>query len=364
MPILTIREKCLLADNAGFAATLSIDHQTQYEITVHDPFDMRKERELEFYFEQWIKFPFDDYVIAQRAASSIETYGHDLFKQVFADPDAYSDYKQACREGLTQLRIEIEGNSPDFQALHWEALKDPKQPRPFAVEGVFTRKRFQKGITQIDLQSSPTINLLVVTARPDEESDVGYRTISRPLIEAIHKAQLRVNVEILRPGTYQALSDHLEGKEGYYHIVHFDAHGGLLTHEQYKQGVKADRYTYQARYGRDDLERYDGVKAFLFLEGESKGKADPVEAEELAELLTGKGIPICILNACQSGKQVKSNGATNGEGDANDGVGANGHSPLRDGDSTDNAEGSPPAPLKKANPVGVLYEPIRESQIP
>ncbi|MEQ8970077.1 MAG: hypothetical protein RIE73_06725 [Coleofasciculus sp. C1-SOL-03] len=42
----------------------------------------------------------------------------------------------------------------------------------------------------------------------------------------------------------------------------------------------------------------------LFLEGESQGKADPVEASELADLLTGKGIPVCILNACQSGKQI------------------------------------------------------------
>ncbi|MDF5730870.1 MAG: tetratricopeptide repeat protein, partial [Rhizonema sp. PD38] len=31
----------------------------------------------------------------------------------------------------------------------------------------------------------------------------------------------------------------------------------------------------------------------------------PVEAQELADLLTLKGIPVCILNACQSGKQVK-----------------------------------------------------------
>ncbi|MEH2179122.1 MAG: tetratricopeptide repeat protein, partial [Nostoc sp.] len=45
----------------------------------------------------------------------------------------------------------------------------------------------------------------------------------------------------------------------------------------------------------------------MFLDGESKGKADPVEAGELADLLTGKGIPVCILNACQSGKQVRGN---------------------------------------------------------
>ncbi|NET36466.1 MAG: hypothetical protein F6K19_31295, partial [Cyanothece sp. SIO1E1] len=242
MPILTIREQQQL--DSGFAATLSIDHQSQYKITIQDPFDGKQERELEFYFEDWIKFPFDNQVIAKRAAQSVQTYGETLFKQIFQDPDAYSDYKQACRDGLTALRIEIEGESPNFQALHWEALKEPKQPKPFAVEGIFVRKRFQSGLTPINLKPSPTINLLVVTARPDEESDVGYRTISRPLIEAIQQAQLRVNIELLRPGTFQALSAHLERKEGYYHIIHFDAHGGLMTYEQFQQGVQRDRYVF------------------------------------------------------------------------------------------------------------------------
>lgn len=288
----------------GFAATVSIDDQTQYPITVRDPFDGKQERALEFYFEEWIRFPFDQQVKAKRAADSVKDYGERLFADVFANPDAYADYKQACRGGLTDLRIEIEGASPDFQALHWEALRDPKQPRPFAVEGVFTRKRFQRGVMAVDLKPSAVINLLVVTARPDEESDVGYRTISRPLIEAIENSKLAVNVELLRPGTFQALSDHLEGKEGFYHIVHFDAHGGLMTYAQFTAGVKKNRYVFQARPGRSDIAPYDGVKAFLFLEGADKGQADPVEAQELADLLTNKGVPICILNACQSGKQV------------------------------------------------------------
>jgi tetratricopeptide (TPR) repeat protein len=303
MPTLTIRER--QPTNAGFTATLSIDSQTQYDITVRDPFDGRQERELEFYFEQWIRFPFDSQVIAQRAAQSVQTYGESLFEQIFENRKAYSAYEQACQEGLSTLRIEIEGNSPDFQALHWEALKDPDLPRAFAVDCVMTRKRFQESSARLTVKPSPVINLLVVTARPDEESDVGYRTISRPLIEAIQQAQLRVNVELLRPGTFQALSDHLEGKEGYYHIIHIDAHGGLLTYNQFQAGVTQNRYLYQARYGRSSIQPYDGVKAFLFLEGESKGNADPVEAQELANLLTNKGIPICILNACQSGKQVR-----------------------------------------------------------
>ncbi|WP_008314694.1 CHAT domain-containing protein [Leptolyngbya sp. PCC 6406] len=304
MPTITLRYQ--QTTEAGFAAIVSIDHQTQYPVTLCDPFTASEEKDLEFYFEQWIRFPFDHQVKAQRAAASVQTYGEHLFEQIFADRRAYADYSRACSGGLTQLQIEIEGESPDFQALHWEALKDPDHPTPLATEAIFTRKRFRAGGTPIDLSPSPVINLLVVTARPDEEADVGYRTISRPLIDAIHQAQLRVNVELLRPGTFQALSQHLENKAGHYHIIHFDAHGGLMTYDQFEGGVTQDRYLYKARYGRSEMAPYTGQKAFLFLEGDTKGKADPVEAEELAALLTAKGIPICILNACQSAKQVKS----------------------------------------------------------
>ena len=163
------------------------------------------------------------------------------------------------------------------------------------------------------LREAPTINVLLVTARPGGARDVGYRTIARPLVETLRKAALRVRVDILRPGTYEALTRHLEASQerhgpGYYHVVHFDVHGGLLTHDQFDQiekGLDSDRFTYQMRrYGRPSLPHYDGVKAFLFLEHGQDGQADPVEATELAGLLQVHGIPIVVLNACQSGKQV------------------------------------------------------------
>ncbi|BAZ26624.1 hypothetical protein NIES4073_75320 [Kalymmatonema gypsitolerans NIES-4073] len=198
------------------------------------------------------------------------------------------------------------GKTPEFQALHWEALWEPGFPRPLAVDCVMVRKSIKRGAKQADVPQSPVINLLVVTARPNEEQDVGYRTISRPLIEAIENSQLAVNVKLVRPGTYEALARHLEEKgAGFYHIIHFDAHGALMKYQEIQNEATAKPYAYQVRWGRYDLQRYDGVKAFLFLEGETKGNADPVEATELADLLTGKGIPVCLLNACQSGKQVK-----------------------------------------------------------
>ena len=301
--VVTIREE--QKTDSGFAATLAIDGGGNFPIEIQDPFSPQQERELEWYFEGWLRTPFSDRVIAERAAASIKTYGEALFAQVFrADADAYVRYC-AVRDGADPLQIEIEGKTPEFQALHWEAMRDPQLSRPFAVDCWMARKSLTATPIRAVAQPSPTINVLVVTARPDEEEDVGYRTISRPLIEALRNARVRVNVDLLRPGTFQALSEQLDQKpKGYYHLVHFDAHGALLTYEQLQEGVERNRL-FNERFGRSDLAAYAGVKAFLFLEGEQKGKADPVEASELAALLNNKGIPICLLNACQSGKQVR-----------------------------------------------------------
>jgi CHAT domain-containing protein len=119
-----------------------------------------------------------------------------------------------------------------------------------------------------------------------------------------------VDVEIVRPGTYEALIDHLETAKakygaGHYQIVHFDVHGALLTYEELQKGAQADHHLYQARYGRSKLEEFQGIKAFLFLEGDKPDQADPVEAGELADLLIAHQVPVVVLNACQSGKQVK-----------------------------------------------------------
>ncbi len=302
MAVITIREQG--QTETGFNATLVIEGNN-YQITVNDPFESKEEQELEWYFEQWLRYPILEQVKADRAKASVRKYGEELFKQVFqSDFKAYAQYNE-LRGNLSQVQIEIETITPEFHAIHWEALQDPDLPRPLAVDSVLIRKNVKPAVIEANVNESPTVNLLVVTARPNADEDVAYRTISRPLVEAIRNAKLRVNIELLRPGTYKALENHLEKRgSGYYHIVHFDVHGGLKTYKDYKEGIENNRYLYDGGYGRKKIEKYEGVKAFLALEGDTKGKSDPVEASQVADLLTGKGIPVCILNACQSGKQL------------------------------------------------------------
>jgi hypothetical protein len=316
MPTIRIEEKTSPGED-GTNTTLIFNNDHKYNITISDPFKKEEEQELEWYFEEHLQFPFLNQVRAQNAAASIITYGEALFEQIFANRRIYANYEKIRQSGLSNLLIEIVG-SPKFHALHWEALRDPESQQFLALQATILRKNIQPQTQTISLRSSPTINLLIVTARPSGIRDVGYRTISRPLVEALRNANLRVQVEILRPGTYRALENHLrtiteKHGEGYYHVIHFDVHGALLSHEQFqkfqhepddKQKPSITPYVYRP-YARDDIEIYEGVKAFLAFEDEQKENTpDFVEATALAKLLTAHHIPIAMLNACQSGKQV------------------------------------------------------------
>ncbi len=297
MNTITIRQR------EEFDASVSINGSSPQAIALTDPFADEDEAELAWYFEKWWESPTTDTVKARRVRGAIVAYGQSLFEQVLGDRNLYSEYNK-LRGNLSQICLEIEGD-PAFQSLHWEAMKDPELPHPFSVEGMVLRRSLHRAPVFAEAPESPTVNVLLVTARPNEDDDIGYRTTSRPLFAALKNARLPVNIVLLRPGTYEALERHLDSQpEGFYHIVHFDAHGGVATFSQIQAGERRDRFLLKQRYGRSDLAPYAGTKAFLFLEGETKGKADPVEATELANLLTGKRIPICILDACQLGQEL------------------------------------------------------------
>ncbi len=304
-----------------FSVTLSFhwpDESVQeFQLQLPNPYDPKTDALLEWYFEEYISMPYDD-VKVNSAVKSIKEYGKLLFQQLFTtDSEIYVRYRTAVQNtGPENFIFEIIGNSPAFQGMYWESLLEAGQSHPLAALGaVFIRKNVNPLNVQASVEPSPVLNLLIVTARPGEESDVDYRTIQRPLVELIGETETPVNAHILRPGTYEALIRHLDHKSGYYHIIHFDLHGSLLdyvTYQQYRESledVPMSNALYGGSFGLQELEEEDfndGNKAFIFFESEEKGTAVAVEAGQLADLLEHKQIPVCILNACQSAKQDNS----------------------------------------------------------
>jgi tetratricopeptide (TPR) repeat protein len=282
-------------------ATLSFSHGTVYQIDITPPFDDQQEQDLEWYFEEHLKFPFTNQVKFKQIGDSIKDYGENLFEQVFGQRRAYADYQAVLAE---QPSIEIIGSAA-FHSLHWEALKDPDMAEPLAVRFNLTRQPISIDTQRqpISNQSTPILRVLLVTSRPNGKHDVAYRTISQPLLAAVQNSQLPVQIDLLRPATYQALIQHLENcTKGTYHILHFDVHGSVLDYASLQQGAATGAYFFDQHYGTTKLEPYNGEKAFLFLNGDDN-KAQPIEATDLKVLLARHGIPVVVLNACQSAKQ-------------------------------------------------------------
>ena len=139
--IIRIREQA--EQDSTFSAAVSFDHGPEYPITVRDPFTEKQEQELEWYFEEHLRFPFTKKVRAIEAAESITTYGESLFQQVFqGNPKINFPCMSAVQNGLDKAQIEIAG-SPKFHALHWEALKDPEFKKPLALQATMVRQNLK-----------------------------------------------------------------------------------------------------------------------------------------------------------------------------------------------------------------------------
>jgi hypothetical protein len=248
-PTIQLGERSVRPDGSLVIRVVYVAEGVEYEVAVTDPGSADDEELLSWYFERHLRYPFLDWDRRQEAVRTLREYGMSLFTQVF-DGEVGDLYRAARRRGFDDCRIEVTG-STGVHRLHWEALYDPTLDAPLATRLPITRR--------VDLQPAryetagpwPTLNILVVTARPNGAQDVGYRTISRPLIDAVRQASLRVTVDLVRPGTWAALRDHLDRTReqhgsGWYHLVHFDLHGAFADYDGIMAGANGPGTTCSA----------------------------------------------------------------------------------------------------------------------
>ncbi len=284
------------------------DRGVAYDVTVIDPSSPTQEQLLSWYFEEHLRFPFLDGDKRREAVTVLRGYGQRLFAQVFTGEPGF-EYQALRKRGFDGCRIEVVGSARLHQ-LHWEALFDPSLDAPLALRMPITR-RVDEQSERFDIAGPwPTLNILVVTARPRGARDVGYRTISQPLVAAVRQTGVPVQVDLVRPGTWAGLRAHLDVARnehgiGWYHLVHFDVHGAFVDHDELRAGSWADRDP----YGKRETAAFAGRQGFLFFETSTAGVADPRTADEVALLLAEHRVPMAVLNACQSAMQTDSEAA-------------------------------------------------------
>jgi hypothetical protein len=259
------------------------ERETPFAFTVTD----EQRRLIQWYLEEYLLYPWGVFPSrAQQAEALMEQLGAELFGAVFGSRETAALYAHVA-DNLSNTRLVVHASDSQGIALPWELMRDATR----GEYGDLARLANAFVRSQPDLIFQPprapaaaeTFNILMVICRPGGDKDVPFQSVARPLLELIRSHHDRIQLDVLRPPTLEQLSRILADRPNFYHVLHFDGHG------TFPQGGNPAQFYAQS-----------GAQGRLLFEGED-GQPREVTGEELGGLLAGKGVPVVLLNACQSG---------------------------------------------------------------
>lgn len=129
----------------------------------------------------------------------------------------------------------------------WELMEDSELWDDAFEGGVFVSRHHNEKPETMSITkdhrdqveaASPSLNILIVAARPWGEKDIPHRIVSKILHDKIRKQSQQLvsptYLKILRPPTWEEFNRELETKGiGFYDIVHFDMHGIKIQDGRY-----------------------------------------------------------------------------------------------------------------------------------
>ncbi|MCL2337410.1 MAG: CHAT domain-containing protein [Firmicutes bacterium] len=252
------------------------------------------QQDLRWYLEQYLEMPIDEYrTRAEAVQEALFKRGRDCFDALFGSGHGRDWYRDSWREGLDRLRLQVTTDDPAVLCWPWEALAS-KDDGLLAQQCSIERQLNNIGDVRQGPDTLPQeqINILYIIARPGGDRDVDFQTLARPLIDFVTAGGWPVQIDLLRPPTFDQLRNVLEAKPGFYHIVHFDGHGSFGA-EPTLSGLSVGLHS-----GRDKFATATG--SLLFEKDDFSYNDDPISADMLGELLRKYNIPVMVLNVCQS----------------------------------------------------------------
>lgn len=272
---------------AGTLAAFTVSYLTIRAAGLLPTLLTRAEREeLRWYLEDYWQWPYDAFRARGLAAEQlIEAAGRRLFDAVFGQAQAaYQPWNLDPRPSLRrQISVTIApGTPPAALSLPWELLRDDRGYLALRTRSPVSivRRMPEQSLDAFVQPFELPLRVLLVTSRPDDEGFIDPRGVARSLYTALEPQMAAglVAVEILRPPTLLALRQRL-AEAPPVHLLHFDGHGGFVG------GRRADG-------------SYGATGSLIFEDDD--GKADAVDAADLAEVLQDSGVALAVLNACQS----------------------------------------------------------------
>jgi hypothetical protein len=236
---------------------------------------------------------------ARNTSNSLETYASCLQQDLKLEKIIVTLPRE--RTGRRAIIIEVYDARKvnNIYQLHWELLENPDlwerqnvtvqirrsvQPVEYCRDGLVDIKLWQP-----TPEAPPSFNILLVVARDTTDNNELDPTFALKLLlnvqqkSRINGLSTRINLEIVRPGTVDALEEHLKRSrlirgDQYFHLVHFDLHGIIDAKKR-------------SAFLKFNQRKEDGTVSDELIE---------VEPTDLSKILSDYGITMVVLNACSS----------------------------------------------------------------
>ncbi len=304
-PTLQIRQRCAGEGNHTIRLTLKRPGQPDLEAEANIKFTLtpQEQEDLRWYLEDYLQRPESvEEVQVEQIEAWMKQRGIELYEGILeGNRDAQRLFDRVLDE-VADLRIEITTGIAEAASIPWELMRDPQSDSAIALRvQAFVRVQSDPNLSFVPVPPAADgrLRLLYVVCRPGGRTDVELRAVANRLLQDLGADLARFDITALRPPTFEQLQKELtDAKQAGrpFHIVHFDGHGCYedLSKTTLADWVKAINVLTLG--GKNS-----GKHGYLLFEHPgSKENMRPVSGGELGKLLHDTGVPVLVLNACQS----------------------------------------------------------------
>jgi hypothetical protein len=278
-------------------AKLTAKAEIKFALTPEEREDLR--RYLEDYLTRTESV---EKVEPEQVEAWMKQRGEELYAKVLAANMGTQAVWFAVREQLAELRVEITTGIAEAASIPWELMRDPQSDSAIALRvQSFVRVQSDPNLSFVPVPNvdDGRIRLLYIVCRPGGRNDVELRAVANRLLQDLGEDLARFDITALRPPTFEQLQKELTNAKAAdrpYHIVHFDGHG---IYEDLSKTTLSDWL--KAINSLTLGGKSSGKHGYLLFEHPgSDDKMRPVPGDELGKLLHDAGVPVLVLNACQS----------------------------------------------------------------
>ena len=198
-----------------------------------NPLDESDYEEINWYFQEYFSNPTGEGSARSEAVETgLRNLGRVLFENTFkSNPEALNIYSSATSNGLSECTLSIVSNQPDFLGLPWELMNDPEHGYSFTQMASITRRPEDTPTKVVDVEySTSQFNVLIIAPMPDlgttsstAVENPQYAQQSTEALKVLESLNIQVELDYLRPPTWESLQEILRTNQNYYHLIHFDS---------------------------------------------------------------------------------------------------------------------------------------------